>query len=426
LIHLIRIAVGATVALTLWASTGPVLAQAAAPGAAPPLDPARLMQGFPPPPEYRIHIGNWQRWPQKIWSFQNTREMFPTRALAPVGPVRACPSALIDLDGLQVGTAEAPHDLAADAAATHTDAVLVLHQGRIVEERYLNGMKPETPHLMFSATKSMVGLMGAVLVAEGKLDANARVAALLPELADSAWADATVRQVLDMTDGVRFTEIYTDPKSDIFAYVGAMGWAPDSSSPATRPASSACWHAEDRARRAARQRLPLPLAGHRRGRLAGVARGTAVAHAVAAGAAVEPARHGARRQRDARPAGHRGRLRRHERQPARPGRIGQMLLQRGRVGEQQIMPGQRRRRPDPRRRAPRPSRPRASPTARAGPTATSGGSTRSAALVRGDGRLRAAPVRLPRPPDGGGDVRQPPAADRGDDRSRAPERASRR
>ena len=55
-------------------------------------------------------------------------------------------------------------------AATHTDAVLVLHQGRIVEERYLNGMKPETPHLMFSATKSMVGLMGAVLVAEGKLD----------------------------------------------------------------------------------------------------------------------------------------------------------------------------------------------------------------------------------------------------------------
>jgi CubicO group peptidase (beta-lactamase class C family) len=65
-------------------------------------------------------------------------------------------------------------------AATHTDAVLVLHQGRIVEERYLNGMKPETPHLMFSATKSMVGLMGAVLVAEGKLDANARVARCCP------------------------------------------------------------------------------------------------------------------------------------------------------------------------------------------------------------------------------------------------------
>ena len=227
MIHLIRIAVGATVALTLWASTGPVLAQAAAPGAAPPLDPARLMQGFPPPPEYRIHIGNWQAWPQKIWSFQHTREIFPTRRLAPVGPVRPLPRALIDLEGLQVGTPEAPQTWPQMLQAIHVDAALVLHKGRIVEERYLNGMKPTTPHLMFSATKSMAGLMAAVLVAEGKLDANAMVAAVLPELADSAWAGATVRQVMDMTDGVRFTEIYTDPKSDIFPYIGAMGWAPD-------------------------------------------------------------------------------------------------------------------------------------------------------------------------------------------------------
>ena len=57
--------------------------------------------------------------------------------------------------------------------------------------------------------------------------AGARVGTLIPELAGSAWADATVGQVFDMTDGVRFTEVYTDPKSDIFAYVGAMGWAPD-------------------------------------------------------------------------------------------------------------------------------------------------------------------------------------------------------
>ena len=218
---LLSIVPGAALALAALSAV------AQAPPAAPPLEPARLMQGFPPPPEYRIHIGNWQRWPQKIWSFQNTRELFPTRALTPRGLVWALPEARRPLDALQVGTADAPMTWAQMLAATHTDAVLVLHQGRIVDERYLNGMKPETPHLMFSATKSMVGLMGAVLVAEGKLDPDARVAALLPELADSAWADATVRQVLDMTDGVRFTEVYTDPKSDIFAYVGAMGWAPE-------------------------------------------------------------------------------------------------------------------------------------------------------------------------------------------------------
>ena len=90
------------------------------------------MQGFPPPPEYRIHIGNWQRWPQKIWSFQNTRELFPTRALTPRG-LWALPEARRPLDAPQVGTADAPMTWAQMLAATHTDAVLVLHQGRIVE-----------------------------------------------------------------------------------------------------------------------------------------------------------------------------------------------------------------------------------------------------------------------------------------------------
>lgn len=233
-----------TAALLLAASAAvaPALAQAQAPSQAPTaapapaqpkpaLDPALLMQGFPPPPEYRIHIGNWQEYPQKIWSFQHTRELFPTRRLQPIGAVWQLPRAPLALDDLQVGTPEAPQTWPQMLAATYTDAVLVLHRGRIVDERYFNGMKPETAHLMFSATKSMVGLMAATLVAEGKLDENARVGKLIPELAGSAWADATVRQVMDMTDGVRFNEDYTDPKSDIFAYVGAMGWAPQYNNP---------------------------------------------------------------------------------------------------------------------------------------------------------------------------------------------------
>ena len=103
------------------------VAPAAAPVAAPALDPARLMQGFPPPPEYRVHIGNWQRWPQKIWSFQHTRELFPTRRLQPLGPVWRLSEARRSLDALQVGTAEAPQTWPQMLEAAHTDAVLVLY-----------------------------------------------------------------------------------------------------------------------------------------------------------------------------------------------------------------------------------------------------------------------------------------------------------
>lgn len=194
---------------------------------APALDPARLMKGFPPPPEYRIDISNWQQNPQKVWSFLHARELFPTRGLKPVGPVRELPVTSRDkLVQFQVGSPDKPQTWPQMLEATHVDAALVLHKGRIIDERYFKGMKAHEPHLMFSATKSMVGLMGATLIAEGRLDENAKVSTLLPELAQSAWAEASVRQVLDMTDGVRFTEIYTDPTSDIFPYIASMGWIP--------------------------------------------------------------------------------------------------------------------------------------------------------------------------------------------------------
>ena len=329
-----RVVAAATLAL---AALG---AAAQAQPAAPVLDPARLMLGFPPPPEYRIHVGNWQRWPQKIWSFQNTRELFPTRPLAPRGPVWALPEARRDLDGLQVGTTEAPTTWPQMLAATHTDAVLVLHQGRIVEERYLNGMKPETPHLMFSATKSMVGLMGAVLVAEGRLDANARVASLLPELADSAWADATVRQVLDMTDGVRFTEVYTDPTSDIFAYVGAMGWAPELAKPGNPSGilgmlgTLKVRHDEPRGT-AFRYRSPATdVAGWLASRAAGQSITQWLQERLWSRLGME---HEGNVMLD--PAGTEVAFAGMSASLRDLGRIGQMLLQRGRVGEQQIVPG---------------------------------------------------------------------------------------
>jgi len=109
---LLSIVPGAALALAALSAV------AQAPPAAPPLEPARLMQGFPPPPEYRIHIGNWQRWPQKIWSFQNTRELFPTRALTPRGLVWALPEARRPLDALQVGFEEidTDHDRRIDRA----------------------------------------------------------------------------------------------------------------------------------------------------------------------------------------------------------------------------------------------------------------------------------------------------------------------
>lgn len=69
-----------------------------------------------------------------------------------------------------------------------------------------------------SMTKSLTGLLAEILVAEGKLDDQTLVATIIPELADSGFGDATVRQVMDMTTALSFSEDYSDPTADIWTY----------------------------------------------------------------------------------------------------------------------------------------------------------------------------------------------------------------
>jgi CubicO group peptidase (beta-lactamase class C family) len=114
-----------------------------------------------------------------------------------------------------------PMTWAASLDANYTDAIVVLHKGRIVYERYLGVMQPHIPHMTMSVTKSFFGTLGAMLVAEGRLDPAALVVRYIPELKDSAFGDATVRQVLDMTTGIKYSEDYTNPDAEIFRHVRA-------------------------------------------------------------------------------------------------------------------------------------------------------------------------------------------------------------
>ncbi|MDW5498177.1 serine hydrolase [Pseudomonas lundensis] len=109
---------------------------------------------------------------------------------------------------------------------TRTDAFIVIKNGEIRYENYFDGQNSRTRHLMMSVTKSMTGMLAAMLVAEGKLNRDARVTDYIPELKDSAYGDATVGQVLDMTVGVKYSEEYTDPNAEISTYIRILGLAP--------------------------------------------------------------------------------------------------------------------------------------------------------------------------------------------------------
>jgi CubicO group peptidase (beta-lactamase class C family) len=113
---------------------------------------------------------------------------------------------------------------------THTDAVIVLHRGVIIEERYRRDMTAATPHMVFSITKSIIGLLAEILAAEGSIDLAVRVSHHVPELAASAFADASIRDLLDMVDGAAFDETYANPEAEIHTWSPAY-WGPKTGQP---------------------------------------------------------------------------------------------------------------------------------------------------------------------------------------------------
>ena len=100
----------------------------------------------------------------------------------------------------------------------YVDGVIILHKGKIIYEKYQGALKPDGIHSVMSVSKTFTGTLGAMLVAEGVLDENKKVSEYVPELAESAFGDATVRNLLDMTTALNYSEDYSDPNADIWEY----------------------------------------------------------------------------------------------------------------------------------------------------------------------------------------------------------------
>ncbi len=190
------------------------------------------MVGSPPPADKLVRFADssFNRFPRTRWSFAHMRQLLATvvvpREDAPIVPLpRAESGDLDEVAFVPLGGGE-PMTWAQSLDANFTDAILILHRGRIVYERYFGVMTPHKQHIAFSVTKSFVATLAATLMHEGLLDGNATVADYVPELAQSGFSDATLRQVLDMTTGLDYVEDYTDENSSIYAMSRAAGLRP--------------------------------------------------------------------------------------------------------------------------------------------------------------------------------------------------------
>lgn len=185
------------------------------------------MQGFPPAPEMQIRFTDpdYFAFPKLRWTVCHFRQLMPNVAVdnGPAG-VSEFPVAYdAGLDAVTFTPLGGGEEMTWDAAfhENYTDGILVLHKGRIVYERYDGCLTENTLHGAMSVTKSLTGLMAEVLIAEGQLDETVPMVDIIPELDGSAFATATVAQVLEMTTALDYSEDYSDPEAEVWTYAEA-------------------------------------------------------------------------------------------------------------------------------------------------------------------------------------------------------------
>lgn len=174
-----------------------------------------------------VTLASWRLDPYGRWSFQNVGELVPSahvwRGTGAEGAPAVETSALV---AERVGLANGEERIADFLARSYADALVVMKDGHFVADWFAPSMDFGNRHIAFSISKSITAVVAGALQERGLLDPGAPVVQYVPEAESSAYGDATVQHVLDMTVAIDIDEAYLDPQSPFGRYRRAMLWNP--------------------------------------------------------------------------------------------------------------------------------------------------------------------------------------------------------
>lgn len=163
-------------------------------------------------------LDNWRTTPYSKWSFHHVREIVPSAEIKNnnqvIIPLRENIKTFVNLNISKI------------MDETETDAIVITKDNDILFEKYNNKMTKSSPHILFSVSKSILGLLVGSLVESKELKEDDLVIKYIPELDGTAYSDATIRDLLDMRVGVKFDEDYTAVSGPIVNYRYAANWNP--------------------------------------------------------------------------------------------------------------------------------------------------------------------------------------------------------
>ena len=166
-----------------------------------------------------VTLDNWQRQPWSTWGFSHVSELVTSATIS--RHVRGTADV-----GAAAATGAVSDELDAFLLETDTRALVVRRDGRPVLEWYADDFGRSGHHLLMSVSKSVCALVVGRLVGDGLLAPGQHVRHYLPALAESAFGDATIQQLLDMQVAVEYSEDYHDPAAHVDQQDRIAGWAP--------------------------------------------------------------------------------------------------------------------------------------------------------------------------------------------------------
>ena len=150
----------------------------------------------------------------RVGSFTQMHQVYPSRIIARAGPVRQFQRAAADLSELRYRVAEQNLTLEDHFARQSVMGFLIIHQGKIVYETYLQGKTELDVFASWSMAKSVVSTLVGLAIEDGHIasvqDSTLRY---VPQLEDSGYKDNSLEDLLQMTSGVEFIEDYEDTDS---------------------------------------------------------------------------------------------------------------------------------------------------------------------------------------------------------------------
>jgi CubicO group peptidase (beta-lactamase class C family) len=162
----------------------------------------------------------------------------PSEQLAPVA---AAPP--LAASGQRIAALEAVIDEAFSEPSKHshrqTRAVVVMHQGQIVAERYAVPFDRDTPLIGWSMTKSITNNLLGLLAKDGRFELDDPAPVPEWQASDDSRKAITMRQLLQMSSGLDFAEVYnpgsvttnmlfTEPSAGEYAAAAPLGYQPGS------------------------------------------------------------------------------------------------------------------------------------------------------------------------------------------------------